>query len=89
MCLERITSDDAAIIANQRLESIGALVITNAMHDDSRRGQAPHLPRLVAFAIEPRPARLIEPYYRLREHTGEQGSRRRLEPSAERAQLIP
>ena len=87
--LERVAHDDAFVAAHQRLERVGSLVVANAMHDGIRSCQTPHLPGLVALAVERRPARLVESDDRLREHPCQQRSRRRFEPSTEHAQLIP
>lgn len=59
------------------------------MHDDARRGEAPHLPRLGALAVEPRPARLIETDHWLRLHLLEQGVVDNRESLRDRVREIP
>ena len=45
---ERVADDHAAVVTDESTEGRGALVVADPMHDDARRGQAPHLPRLAS-----------------------------------------
>ena len=89
MGLERVAHDGARVAVHQVLERVGALVLADAVHDGVGGGQAPHLPRLVALAIEPWPARLVEADDGLRQDPGEQRTRGRLQASSERLELVP
>jgi hypothetical protein len=68
MRTEIVADDRAVIAADEILEGRGALVITDSVHDDARRGETPHLPLLRAATVEARPAGLIESDHWLREH---------------------
>src|SRR5690606_11855255 len=87
--LERIAHHHAAVPAHEVLEGVGALVVADAVHHGAWCRQAPHLPGLVALAVKPGPAGLIEPDDGLGEHAREQCARRRFEAASERVELIP
>src|SRR5205814_1240287 len=57
MRAERIRDDRAVVVAYDLLECRRALVATDAVNDDARSGEAPHLPRLRTRELEARPAR--------------------------------
>ena len=89
MRFQRVAHDHAVVLADQRLERLGALVVANAMTDEARRGDAPHLPGLVLLAVEALAS--SSGRARSRDATGALEQRRVSEPkpSRQRVELIP
>jgi len=87
--LRCIANDNTLIALHERAKCDCTLVVANSMHDDLRRCDAPHLPRLVFFPIETWPARLIETDDGLRQRTSQQCCIRRFESTPEHVELIP
>ena len=87
--LERIANDHAPVLADEQRERRRALVFADAVDDRTGRGEAPHLPRLGAGPVEPRPARLIQADHRLLHHVLAQSGDRDLQSLRDRVELVP
>ncbi len=57
---ERVADDRAGVVADELGEGGGALVVADPMHNDTRCGQTPHLPRLGTRRLKARPSGLVE-----------------------------
>lgn len=86
---KRITDDDAAMVPDELGERRGALVLADPVHDDTGRGEAPHLPRLGVDTLEPGPAGLIQAEHRQPQHVVEERDVDPLESMRDRVGQIP
>jgi hypothetical protein len=86
---ERIADNRALLLTDEVHERSSALVVTDSMDDDARRGEAPHLPGLATAAVESEPAGLVETHHRQGEHVLEERRVDKREPLGHGGREVP